>query len=196
MEKENYHHGDLKEQLILNGLKLLNEQGVKAFSLRKVAAMCNVSHTAPYKHFKNKEELIIAISNYVEDSFNETLAGIVEHVTDTVEQTVALGKAYVSFMVNNPDYLKFLFLNDSIYSIEVSENNIGYTNSRAFNLFKDSATNMLKACNVPDEKIALDIMAMWTMVHGIAVLLANGTVNYDGDYLELVHKLLCEKLSL
>lgn len=195
MEKENYHHGDLKEQLILNGLKLLNEQGVNGFSLRKVSAMCNVSHTAPYKHFKNKEELILAISSYVEDSFNETLGDIVEHIKSPVEQTVALGKAYVSFMVENPDYLKFLFLNDNIYTIEVKENIIGNTDSRAFNIFKESATNMLKEFKIPEEKLTMDIIAMWTMVHGIAVLLANGTISYDGNYLDLVQKLLCEKLS-
>lgn len=195
MEKENYHHGDLKEQLILNGLKLLNEQGVNGFSLRKVAAMCNVSHTAPYKHFKNKEELILAISTYVEENFNKILGNIVELIENPMEQTVALGKAYVSFMVENPDYLKFLFLNDNIYSIEVSENTIGHTNSKAFNIFKESATNMLRTFNIPQQKIDIDIIAMWTMVHGIAVLLANGTICYDGNYLDLVHKLLCEKLS-
>ena len=195
MEKENYHHGDLKEQLILNGLELLNEQGINGFSLRKVAAMCNVSHTAPYKHFKNKEELIVAISSYVEDSFNKTLGDIVENIENPMEQTVALGKAYVSFMVENQDYLKFLFLNDNIYSIKVSENTIEHSESKAFNIFRDSATRMLETFNIPQEKIAIDIIAMWTMVHGIAVLLANGTVIYEGDYLDLVHRLLCEKLS-
>lgn len=49
MEEKNYHHGDLKKQMILKGLELLNEKGIDGFSLRKIASMCNVSHTAPYK---------------------------------------------------------------------------------------------------------------------------------------------------
>ncbi len=52
MASDTYHHGDLKESLIIEGLKLFNEEGADKFSLRKVAALCNVSHSAPYKHFK------------------------------------------------------------------------------------------------------------------------------------------------
>ena len=65
--EDKYHHGDLKECLIKAGLKLLVEEGVDNFSLRKTAAMCNVSHAAPYKHFKNKEELIKDLLNIICD---------------------------------------------------------------------------------------------------------------------------------
>ena len=58
MDRESYHHGDLKQELIHNGLLLLNKEGIEGFSLRKVASMCEVSHTAPYKHFKDKDGLI------------------------------------------------------------------------------------------------------------------------------------------
>ena len=58
MAKDKYHHGTLKEDLINKGLELLNKEGFEGFSLRKVASMCGVSHTAPYKHFKDKYELI------------------------------------------------------------------------------------------------------------------------------------------
>jgi AcrR family transcriptional regulator len=38
------------------GIELINEKGADGFSLRKVAERCGVSHSAPYKHFKNKDD--------------------------------------------------------------------------------------------------------------------------------------------
>lgn len=55
MQTDIYHHGDLKESLIRTGLKLFNEKGIENFSIRKLAALYNVSHSAYYKHFKNKK---------------------------------------------------------------------------------------------------------------------------------------------
>lgn len=54
MHNQNYHHGDLKAALIKEGLKILDREGYQGLSLRKMAKACNVSQTAPYRHFKNK----------------------------------------------------------------------------------------------------------------------------------------------
>ena len=55
---DSYHHGNLREALIDAGIKIINENGEENLSLRKVAAACDVSHAAPYAHFRDKEELI------------------------------------------------------------------------------------------------------------------------------------------
>ena len=60
---DSYHHGNLRQALIEAGIKIINESGEENLSLRKVAALCNVSHAAPYAHFKDKDELLEAIKN-------------------------------------------------------------------------------------------------------------------------------------
>ncbi|SHI59388.1 transcriptional regulator, TetR family [Clostridium cavendishii DSM 21758] len=82
MIKDKYHHGDLNQKLIENGLLLLNKEGVDGFSLRKVASMCGVSHNAPYKHFKDKEELIDEIIKEVWKSFYLALAEVRDLYSD------------------------------------------------------------------------------------------------------------------
>ncbi|MCR1974414.1 TetR/AcrR family transcriptional regulator [Clostridium sporogenes] len=196
MASDTYHHGDLKESLIIEGLKLFNEEGADKFSLRKVAALCNVSHSAPYKHFKNKEELINAISQYVFGEFEKSLREISEmYKDDPYKKIMELGKKYVWFMVENPDYLKFLFLNNYKYEIIVDENKLETKISGAFGLFKNSAIEYLKSINVKKEEYAQDVIAMWSMVHGIAVMLANRTFIYNGDYLELVENIIHKNLK-
>ncbi|HNO26668.1 MAG TPA: helix-turn-helix domain-containing protein, partial [Leptospiraceae bacterium] len=52
-DKKNYHHGGLKKALIEAGLRILKTEGFRNLSLRKVAAMAEVSVAAPYRHFRN-----------------------------------------------------------------------------------------------------------------------------------------------
>jgi len=59
---DTYHHGDLRQALLNNCLKLIEEKGVSGFTLREVARISGVSPAAPYHHFKNKTELLAAVA--------------------------------------------------------------------------------------------------------------------------------------
>ena len=196
METNRYHHGDLKESLIKMGLKLYNEEGAEKFSIRKVAALCNVSHAAPYKHFKNKEELINAISDYVFRNFENSLYDIVEEFkNDPYERIIQVGKKYVNFMVENPDYLKFAFLQNIKSTVVIEENKFGSTKYEAFNIFKNCAIDFLQFANIEEKEYVRDIVAMWSMVHGLAVMFSNQAITYKGNYLELVENILRKNLK-
>lgn len=45
-----------RERLILAALDVIEEVGFARFSLRRVASVCGLSCSAPYKHFKTKEK--------------------------------------------------------------------------------------------------------------------------------------------
>jgi len=58
-----YHHGDLRNALILKALDMLDDKGVASLSLREIARETGVGHNAPYRHFKNKTELLEALAS-------------------------------------------------------------------------------------------------------------------------------------
>jgi len=58
-----YHHGDLRNALILKALEVLDEKGVAGLSLRGIAREIGVGHNAPYRHFKNRTELLEALAS-------------------------------------------------------------------------------------------------------------------------------------
>jgi AcrR family transcriptional regulator len=60
---QSYHHGDLRNALILKALEVLDEKGVTGLSLREIARDIGVGHNAPYRHFKNKTELLEALAS-------------------------------------------------------------------------------------------------------------------------------------
>ncbi|HRF96152.1 MAG TPA: helix-turn-helix domain-containing protein, partial [Aggregatilineales bacterium] len=60
--KNTYHHGDLRNALLVGATEMLAQEGVHGLSLRQVAKHIGVSHNAPYQHFPDKEALIAAIA--------------------------------------------------------------------------------------------------------------------------------------
>lgn len=194
MLKDGYHHGDLKTEMIKKGLQLLNSQGYEGFSLRKVAAVCGVSHAAPYKHFKSKEELLNAIVQEVTESFTLALEEAVHKYPDNPEdQLIELGKCYVRFMVENPDYLKFIFLSPDNKTINM-EKDLS-CNTDPYNVFRKSAVNYLNTLNISSEDYTVDILMMWSIVHGFSMLLVNKNIQFPSNYLDIVDKMLREKLN-
>ena len=196
-KEDKYHHGDLRETMIRTGAKLLAEDGTEKFSLRKLASMCNVSHAAPYKHFKNKDELISAIGEYIEREFTEALMEVVDTYKDNpMKKITELGKRYVSFMVENKDYLKLLFLNPHEHKIEINVNEMKKFNYAPFQIFRECALEALRYTNSDPKEYGRNIIAMWSTVHGLAIMLSNNTIVYDGNYLELVEQILTLNIKL
>ena len=68
-----YHHGNLKHALLEASLGLIREIGPRAFTLREVARRAGVSHNAPYRHFRNKEELLAAVAAEGFDRLTESM---------------------------------------------------------------------------------------------------------------------------
>ena len=188
MPSKSYHHGNLKAALIRTGLQLLDQEGYESFSLRKVAKACNVSQTAPYRHFKNKEELIAAITVEALHDFNDALEQAVQlHPDHPKKQLTEMGVAYIKFFVENPEYLRLLFLNNIKERMQPS-NQCG-TESKdirdPFQTFHDTLIRYLDA--YPEENINREelLLYSWGLVHGIAILIANKDIHMDGDYLAL-----------
>ena len=57
-----YHHGELREALVAAGRKLLEEKGLRSFTLRECARRAQVSHAAPAHHFASIDDLLAEIA--------------------------------------------------------------------------------------------------------------------------------------
>jgi len=57
-----YHHSDLRGALLRSSLELLRDPASGDFTLREVARRAGVSHNAPYRHFRDKDDLLAAIA--------------------------------------------------------------------------------------------------------------------------------------
>ncbi len=193
MPNQSYHHGDLKAALIRTGLQLLDQEGYEGFSLRKVAKACNVSQTAPYRHFKDKEDLIAAITVEALRAFNDALEQAVKlHPDDPKKQLTEMGVAYIKFFVENPEHLRLLFLNnfkDKMQLLYHCDQDVP-DEKDPFQTFYDTLVRYVGA--YPEQNINRSelLLYSWGLVHGIAILIANKNIPMDGDYLSLSRSII------
>ena len=59
-KRDSYHHGDLRAALIDTAVELIAERGVRGFSLAEASRRLGVTVSAPYRHFADRDELLVA----------------------------------------------------------------------------------------------------------------------------------------
>lgn len=180
MSGKPYHHGNLRISLIEAGIDLINREGAKRFSLRKVCALCGVSQTAPYSHFQNKEDLWKAMQVYVTEQFMEVLENAIKSCKNQNDPSalIQMGKSYVIFFINNPQYFLFLF-SQPCMEINLSMDADGTKNFPPFELFKTIVLRVFGGAGMPKEKIEDTIISLWATVHGLASIATMKNVHYD-----------------
>lgn len=179
MKDKPYHHGDLRNKLIEAGIELISEDGMNDFSIRKVAAKCGVSHTAPYSHFENIEALNQAMGEHVTQKFVEKLWQSIENQADSRAAVLALGKSYISFFQEKPHYFQFLFYHSGL-TIDLDSG--AEDDYKPFALFRETAYRMFDDLGLPKKDYLNNLLALWSMVHGIVSLLTNKSIHYSGDW--------------
>ncbi len=181
MNDKPYHHGDLKNQLIEKGLELIAENGLENLSLRKTAERCGVSVSAPYAHFRNKDDLVNSIRAHAAEMFmnslNESIAA-----ADDASVLVELGKAYVLFFLHSPLCFELLF-SDGRMHISSSAEGKG---SPPFELFSRKAYEVMQPFGLSEREKADRVLAMWGMVHGLTVIALSKDIVTDIDWEERI----------
>lgn len=188
---DNYHHGNLRQALIDAGLKIINESGEDNLSLRKVAAACNVSHAAPYAHFKDKEELIEAIKNSVTERFMEELETAVNGKASADEAIIAMGKTYVTFFSNNPDYFVFLFGKQNI-TAHLQMNKEYKNDYPPFLLLRRMYLKHLEENGLEKsfEEQEIEMIKIWSIVHGMASIACMKGIRSSVNWKDIDERLL------
>ncbi len=95
----------LKTRLIVAARDLLEREGLDAATLRATARRAGVSHMAPYRHFKDKDELLAAVA---EQGFRE-MTRFIDAAPGEGRARDAAGLAYVSFALDNPALYRLMF---------------------------------------------------------------------------------------
>jgi AcrR family transcriptional regulator len=108
--KAGYHHGDLRAQLVAAVRDLVEEHGPDGFSVAEAARRAGVSSAAPYKHFRDKPEILRAVASEAMDRLRAGMeAGVSAHPPGSVEGVAAMGLAYVDFARTGPGVFRLVF---------------------------------------------------------------------------------------
>ena len=195
-KKSNYHHGDLRAQLLMTATKMIRDNGIEQLSLRKLASEVGVSRTAPYHHFKDKNELLCAIA---EQGFRERLDSMesqqVSTLVNSKQQLKQYMIEYVTFAQQNPEIYELMF-GRTIWKQQIAnqalkdlaypsfQHQLAITKQWQNQGLLDNRANSLRLSQV-----------IWGTMHGIAKLLIDG-IYKDNSQLEEICECAAAQFSL
>lgn len=183
-----YHHGDLHQEILCAACALLEENNIATLSLRAVAKKVGVSHTAPYRHFKDKESLLAGIAGLGYDELAKQLAKAVEsHPDDPAAQLQEAGYRYVQLALNSPQCTQLMF--SGMLPCDDTYPELKISGDAAFDGLKTIIKQGQELNLFKQGEVELLALSAWSGIHGLTLLLIGGnlpdilSIPFDTDVL-------------
>jgi AcrR family transcriptional regulator len=169
-----YHHGDLRQALLIAAKELIAEAGIENLSLRKLAERAGVSRTAPYHHFSDKNDLLCAIAaqgflrrhQEARDTFNNSRLTAEEKFAEFI-------CGYIKFAVNNPEEYELMF-GRNIWKQNNSTQELRDVAYPCFQHQLEMITSWQQMGLISGDNPLRTSQVIWGAVHGIAKLWIDG----------------------
>ena len=169
-----YHHGNLKEALLQAALGLIAEKGPGGFTFADAARMAGVSPAAPYRHFRDRDELLSSIAQRGFEQFEVVLTKAWDDGRpDTVSAFERVGKAYLGFARSEPAYYSAMF--ESGLPVDLNPTLMA-ASERAFGIIRAAAERLaaLTPPGVTRPPALMMALHIWSLAHGVASLFGRG----------------------
>jgi AcrR family transcriptional regulator len=168
-----YHHGNLKEELLRAALELIAQKGPAGFTFAEAARWAGVSPAAPYRHFRDRDELLANIALRGFEKFEAALAQAWDDGRpDAFAALDRMGKAYLAFARAEPAYYSAMF--ESGIAQDTSPE-LRAAGDRAFGVLRSAAEKVCAQAPSRERPPALMLaLHIWSMSHGVAALFGRG----------------------
>lgn len=166
-----YHHGQLREALILVSLQLAEEGGPEAISIREAARRAGVAANAAYRHFEDlnhlRGEVAARARAQLRDAMQAELDARPRRRTEAArakEQLSAVGRGYIRFALQSPNLFRSAWMECSVPDFEPS----------AWSLLQEALQECARAGLILQGEQEAAAAAAWSLVHGFAELALRG----------------------
>ncbi len=183
-----YHHGNLKEALIEESLKMIENDGLESITLRELTKRVGTSRTALYRHYSSKEELLKAV---IQAGFSKLDSAIFSNLNPELniqEKIYALGKAYIEFATNNPNLYRMIFGHETEKEREEACNINEREDAPSFHSLVDIITQAQAEGLIKKDDAFMQATVLWAMLHGLSNLLIDGHVHIS-DNINVLYEL-------
>jgi len=166
---------DTRALLVAAAADLLDLGGPAAVTLREVGRRAGVSHNAPYKHFKNKEDLLAAIASRELDRQSRAMGAAVSRAGRPIVKLRRLMHGYIRWARAHPQRFRLTF---GSWTHDSQELAAAASRSRARLI--DLASTAQHAGELPPGNPERIAYLMLTLAHGAVDLALAGHLSAKG----------------
>jgi AcrR family transcriptional regulator len=172
-EQRAYHHGNLKEALIRAAIELIGKKGPAGFTFADAARFAGVSPAAPYRHYRDRDELLSDVARRGFEQFEALLARAWDNGRpDPVTAFGRLGGAYLEFAKNEPALYSAMF--EAGIPLDATPE-LRQAGERAFAVLRGASEMLVLQIPARERPPALMVaLHIWALTHGIASLFGRG----------------------
>ncbi len=180
-----YHHGNLRQRLIHTAENLIAKQGIEAVTMRVLSRKIGVSHTAAYRHFRDKQELLSALAQNGFEKLEQKFQEVSQDLQDNpLGLILAIGRTYIDFAFENPARYRIMFGHILIDNRDKHTLNQAVQQTFAY-LLKAIEKGQQRGDIRSDNPVELASLS-WSMVHGFSQSAIDGQLlpslmNASGD---------------
>ena len=184
--EEHFQNDDLRHALIIAGIKEVEAHGLADFSLRRVAAECGVSCAAPYRHFKSKSDLILAIIEYINEQWSFLERQIFEIFDgDIKKKLIELCIANIRFWIANPNFRSIMMMDDrGLDTFQLRER------SRISDETNALILEYCQSLSLPLETTERVSFSVRTILYGATQMLGSGELQNTPESIEMIRRCL------
>lgn len=188
--RHSYHHGDLREAVIQAALREAEHGGPEAISIKALAKTLGVSQPAPYRHFADREALLIAVTAEAFRQFNTTLRDALAK-SSRRSKLSRLAQAALVFGLERSGIYRLMFASQTMASA-AKDSELHVASRETLALVKDALD--APVVDVVRERHALQI---WASLHGVVMLAQQGLLtgkNINVSREQLVEDIVAQTL--
>lgn len=173
-ERKERHKEDLRQRILDAAKVLFLKEGYEATSIRKIAAAIEFSPTTIYLYYKEKNDILFALQKEGFKLLRSQFA-VLEKVDNPFERLKALGRGYLQFAFENPEFYELMFvMKEPLQGLEKGSEEEWEDGRRTYEALEVTVAECQQAGYFTGQNPHTFSIMIWSQVHGIVVLCLQG----------------------
>jgi AcrR family transcriptional regulator len=175
-----YHHGDLRTTLLDEAARMIAEGGVECVTMRAIGQRVGVSRAAPYRHFRDKDALLVAVAAQGFRRLRSRVMSVLSPKSrPSLERFRRMGEEYIGFALDNPAHYRLMYGKEALTRADHPE--LREAGEALFDLLVRAVRMYQDAGIIRREHPDYLAYVAWSAVHGLASLVIEGQIQPAAD---------------
>ncbi|MEE4277965.1 MAG: TetR/AcrR family transcriptional regulator [Halieaceae bacterium] len=167
-----YHHGDLRNAMIVAAAELIEESGSLGFSMADAARRAGVSTAAPYRHFRDKDALLDAVAQLGFLGLSESARRVRDaEAPGSIEAIIAIGRNYISYVTQKAAFYDLMWGDIGARTFDAE----GFDRkAAAFFVLVETLQAYFEKQGMGEVDVLDLSIKLWALVHGFSAIAMSG----------------------